>query len=67
MDKSLGDSLIHPMLITALLLDYWFNQNVTWNLVIRLVPKALLSPLVGFESADQDQLWATDKKVDPLI
>ena len=32
-----------------------------------MVPKALLSPLVGFESADEDQLWATDKKVDPLI
>ena len=29
--------------------------------------KALLSSSVGFELADQDQLWASDKKVDPLI
>ena len=45
---------------------YQFNQKVTWSLVIRLGPKALLSPSIGFESADQDQLWATEKKVDSL-
>ena len=63
---SLGDSLIYPMFITAILLGN-LKQKVTWSLVIRSGPKVLLSPSVGFESADQDQLWATDKKVDPLI
>ena len=60
---SFGDSLIQPMFIIGILLVQPKGYLEHCNYV---GPKALLSPSVGFELAEQDQLWATDRKVDPL-